>query len=135
MRSAVKRGVELLSRLESSTSGSQGEAIESSSKNAPEYIENIDKIPKDVAQIKSVISKLMQNVIIIAIWQLVANTMQGPSEEFDQKWIEAAKDYIKWAKGKVELREEYLKGLLSDIEALAAENFQVEFLNSDTNKN
>jgi archaellum component FlaC len=135
MRSAVRRGVELLSRLESSTSRSRGQAIESSSKSAPEHIEDIDKIPKNVAQLKSVISELTQNVIMIAIWQLVANTIQGLPEGFDQKWIEAAKKYIQQAKGKVEVREEYLKGLLSGIEALAAENFQEEFLNSEIDKN
>ena len=67
MRSAVRKGIELLSGLESSTARSQGQTIESSSKSAPGHIEDIDKIPKNVAQLKSIISKLMQNVIIIAI--------------------------------------------------------------------
>ena len=64
MHSAVRRGVELLSGLESSTAQSQGQAIESSSKSAPGHIEDIDKIPKNVTQLKSIISKLMENVII-----------------------------------------------------------------------
>jgi hypothetical protein len=75
MRSAVRRGVELLSGLESSTAQSQGQAIEGSSKSAPGHIEDINKIPKNVAQLKSAIGKLMQNVIMIAIWQLVANAI------------------------------------------------------------
>jgi hypothetical protein len=67
MHSAVRRGVELLSGLESSTAQIQGQVIESSSKSASGHIEDIDKIPKNAAQLKSVISKLMENVIMTTI--------------------------------------------------------------------
>ena len=134
MHSAVRRGVELLSGLESSTVQIQGQAIESSSKSASGHIEDIDKIPKNAAQLKSVINKLMENVIMIAIWQLIANTMQGLTEEFHQEWIRTAKGCVQWAQERVWAREEYLKGVLSEIEALAAKDFQEEFLNSETDK-
>ena len=135
MHSAVRRGVELLSGLESSTVQIQGQAIESSSKSASGHIEDIDKIPENAAQLKSVISKLMENVIMITIWQLIANAMQDLPEGSHQEWIRKAKKSIQWAQERVSAREEYLKGILSEIEELAAKNFQEEFLNSDTDKN
>ena len=71
---------------------------------------------------------------MIAIWQLVANAMQDLPEGVDQEWIRKAKKSIQWAQERVSEKEEYLKGILSEIEALAANNFQEEFLSSETDK-
>ena len=60
--------------------------------------------------------------------------MQDVPEGFDLEWIRMAKKCIQCAKVRVSAREEYLEALLSEIEALAAEKFQVEFLKSETDE-
>jgi hypothetical protein len=67
MRSAFKRGVELLSGPKSDSVGSQGKAVQNPSESASEHMEGIGGVPKNVAQIKPVIDKLMRKVIMIAI--------------------------------------------------------------------
>jgi hypothetical protein len=60
--------------------------------------------------------------------------MQDLPEGSHQEWIRTAKKCIQWAQERVSAREEYLKGILSEIEELTAKNFQEEFLNSETEK-
>ncbi len=67
MRSAIWRGVELLSNSEPDSVQSWGQTVESPSKSASEHMENIGGVPKNVTQLKPVISKLMHKVVTIAI--------------------------------------------------------------------
>jgi hypothetical protein len=69
MRSAVWRGVELLS-ASASTSGSsqgQGQTIENFGKSASKNVEAIGGVPKNVTQLQPIIDELMRKVIVIAI--------------------------------------------------------------------
>jgi hypothetical protein len=65
MRSAFRKGVDLLSEPESDSVQSQGKNIkrESTSKR----MEGISRVPKNVTQLKPVINKLMRKVVLIAI--------------------------------------------------------------------
>ncbi len=67
MCSAVWRGVELLSDSEPDSIQSWGQTVESPSKSASEHTEDIGGVPKNVTQLKPVISKLMRKVVTIAI--------------------------------------------------------------------
>jgi hypothetical protein len=62
MRSAFRRGVELLSEPELDSVQSQGQR----SKAAPKNMKGINGVPKNATQLKPVIDKLMQRVIAIA---------------------------------------------------------------------
>ena len=62
MRSAFRRGVELLSEPELDSAQSQVQR----SKSAPKDMKGINGVPKNVTQLKPVIDKLMQRVIAIA---------------------------------------------------------------------
>ena len=63
MRSAFRRGVELLSELELDPVKSQGQ----SSKSVTENMEGINGVPKNVTQLKPVVNRLLHKVISIAI--------------------------------------------------------------------
>jgi hypothetical protein len=63
MRSAFRRGLEILSDAESGSVQSQGKP----GKSVPKHIDGICGVPKNVAQLKPVFDKLMQKVIAIAI--------------------------------------------------------------------
>jgi hypothetical protein len=69
MRSAFKRGIDLLSEPESHSVQSQGNSAggESSTLPAPECREGAIRVPKNVNQLKPLIDKLMCKVIVIAI--------------------------------------------------------------------
>ena len=67
MRSAFKRGVELLSESESDTVQSQGKTVEVPGKSAAEHTEGIGRAPKNLTQLKPVINELMRKVNMIAI--------------------------------------------------------------------
>jgi hypothetical protein len=67
MRSAFRRGVELLSEPESDAAQSQGKAIENPGKSAFEHMEGIGAVPKNTIELKFVIDKLMSKVIVMAI--------------------------------------------------------------------
>jgi hypothetical protein len=67
MRSAFRRGAELLSEPESGSVQSQGQTVETSGKSAAEHIEGIGGVPKNAAQLKPVINELMRKVIMIAL--------------------------------------------------------------------
>lgn len=75
MRSAFKRGVELLSEPEPDPVHSQGRTVESHSKSASGNIEGSGGVPKNVTQLKPVFNKLMQKVILPAICPVSANVM------------------------------------------------------------
>jgi hypothetical protein len=62
MRSAFRRGLELLSEPESDPV--QGQSSGSIRESSPEDLEGIG-VPKNVTQLEPVISKLMRKVIII----------------------------------------------------------------------
>jgi hypothetical protein len=64
MRSAFRRGVELLSEPESHSVQSQGQSAGRLRKSASEGLEGIG-VPKNVAQLKPVINEIMSKVIII----------------------------------------------------------------------
>jgi hypothetical protein len=64
MRSAFKKGVELLSEPESDSVRSQGQSSGNRRECASEDLEGIG-IPKNVTQLKPNINKLMDKVIII----------------------------------------------------------------------
>jgi hypothetical protein len=67
MRSAFRRGVDLLSETETDSIRSQGQTIEIHSKSTLEHMEGIGGVPENVTQLKPVINKLMSKVITIAI--------------------------------------------------------------------
>jgi hypothetical protein len=67
MRSAFKRGIELLSEPESDSAQSQGKTMESASKYASECLEGVGGVPKNVTQLKPAIDKLMSKAIMITI--------------------------------------------------------------------
>ena len=73
MRSAFLRGVDLLSASETDSAQSQGQIIENPGKSASEHMEAINGVPKNVAQLKPVIDKLMCKVILIVICLVSAN--------------------------------------------------------------
>ena len=68
IHSALRRGVQLLSEAESGPLKNQGQR-----KSAPELMEGISRVPKNAAQLKPVIEKLMCKVIGITIWQVSTN--------------------------------------------------------------
>ena len=74
MRSALRRGIELLSAPETDSVQSQGQTIQNSGKSASEHMKVIDGIPKNVTQLKPDIDKLMCKVILIVICLVSANT-------------------------------------------------------------
>jgi hypothetical protein len=65
MRSAFRRGVDLLSETESDSVQSQGQTVESPSKSTSEHMEGVCGVPKNVTQLKPFINKLMSKVIMI----------------------------------------------------------------------
>jgi hypothetical protein len=65
MRSAFKKGVELLSEPESDSVRSQGQSLGNLRECASEDLEGIG-VPKNATQLKPVINKLMDKVIMIA---------------------------------------------------------------------
>jgi hypothetical protein len=65
MRSAFKRGIELLSEPESNSVQSRGKPVEGSSKSASENMEGIVGVPKNVTQLKPVFNELMRKVMIM----------------------------------------------------------------------
>jgi dihydrodipicolinate synthase/N-acetylneuraminate lyase len=67
MRSAFRRGVELLNEPESDSVKIRGQTAEASSKSTSEHMEGISRVPKNVTQLKPAIDKLMSKVITIAI--------------------------------------------------------------------
>ncbi len=69
MRSAFKRGVELLSKPESDSIQCQGQAAEGPSRSlsSSEHIEGINGVPKNATQLKPIIDELMHKVIMITI--------------------------------------------------------------------
>ena len=69
MRSAFWRGVELLHESKSSSDQSQEQlsAVETPSESTSEHTEGICGVPKNVAQLKPVIDKLICKVIMTAI--------------------------------------------------------------------
>jgi hypothetical protein len=117
MRSAFRRGVELLSEPESDSVQSEGK---SAGKSASEQMEGIDRVPKNVAQLKPIIDKLMCKVIVIAVWPVSANATQDLPKGADQQWLLKAKEYAQWVEKKVSKEEEYVKDLLTELEAVIA---------------
>lgn len=67
MRSAFRKGVELLNEPELDSVQRRGKNVESPSRSASEHTEDIIGVPKNVAQLKPVINELMRKVIAIAI--------------------------------------------------------------------
>ncbi len=67
MHSTFRRGVDLLSETESDSVQSQGQTVKSPSKSTSEQtsMEGVSKVPKNVAQLKPVINKLIIKVIMI----------------------------------------------------------------------
>ena len=65
MRSALWRGIALLSVSETDSVQSQGQAVESLGKSAFEHMKAIGGIPKNVNQLTPDIDKLMRKVILI----------------------------------------------------------------------
>ena len=65
MRSAFKRGIELLSEPESNSVQSQGKPVEGSSKSASENMEGIVGVPKNVTQLKPVFNELIRKMMIM----------------------------------------------------------------------
>ena len=61
MRSAFKRGIELLSEPESNSVQSRGKPIEGSSKSASENMEGIVGVPKNVTQLHQEKIHLLEN--------------------------------------------------------------------------
>jgi len=75
MRSAFKRGVELLSEPESDSVQGQGRTVENPSESEFEHMEGISGVPKNVTQLKPIIDKLMCKVIMITILPVLVNVM------------------------------------------------------------
>ena len=67
MRSAIRRGLELLNEPESDSVQSRGQTVEAHSKSTFEHMEGIGRVPKNAAQLKPVIDKLISKVIMIVI--------------------------------------------------------------------
>ena len=91
MRSAFRRGVEILNDRASDSVQNQGNPTGNPGKPAPENLEGISVVPKNVTQLKPVIDKLMQKVISIAIRPVSANATQDLTKEVDEEWLETAK--------------------------------------------
>jgi hypothetical protein len=77
MRSAFRRGVEILSEPESESVRRQGGIAENSSKSASECT---GWVPKNVTQLKPVIDELIRKVIMIAIRVVSPNRNVGSSK-------------------------------------------------------
>jgi len=71
MRSALRRGIELLS---ADSVQSQGQTVQNSGNSTSEHMKATDGIPKNVIQLKPDIDKLMCKVIPIVICLVSANT-------------------------------------------------------------
>ena len=69
MRSALRKGVELLSKPESDSVvvKIQGKTVGNPSKSASEHVEGVGWVPKNVTQLKPVIDELVRKVIMIEI--------------------------------------------------------------------
>jgi len=67
MCSAFWKGIEVLSVPESGTVQSQEQMVENPGKSASEHMEGMSGVPKNVAQLKPIIEKLIRKVIMIAI--------------------------------------------------------------------
>ena len=67
MRSAFRRGVELLSKPESDSAQSQEQTVENPRDSASESMEGRGGVPKNVTRLKPVLGKLLRKVIMIAI--------------------------------------------------------------------
>ena len=67
MRSAIRRGLEILNEPELGSVQSQGKTAESAYASASEHMEGIGWIPENVTQLKPVIDKLMHKVNMVAI--------------------------------------------------------------------
>ena len=74
MRSALQKGIELLSAPETDSGRSQVQTVQNSGKSASEHMKAIGWIPKNVVQLKPDINKLMCKVIPIVICLVSANT-------------------------------------------------------------
>jgi len=75
IRSAFRKGVEILSGPESDPSQSRGTTGESRDNSPSKNVEDIGRIPNDSIQLKPVIDKLMQKVIAIAFRSISANAV------------------------------------------------------------
>jgi len=75
MRSAFRKGVELLSEPESDPIQSHGTTGEHPGESPSQHMEGIGRIPKDAVQLKPVIDQLMRKVISIAFRSVLANAM------------------------------------------------------------
>jgi hypothetical protein len=133
MRSAFKKGVELLSEPESDSVRSQGQSSGNLRECASEDWEGIG-VPKNATQLKPVIDKLMDKAIIIAFWPIPANAMQDLPRGADREWIKSAKDSIENLRQEVSDEKECLEGLLDEIERGAADRFQ-EIFNRNREEN
>jgi hypothetical protein len=80
MHSAFRRGVELLSEPESDSVRRLGKIAENPSESTSKCMESTGWVPKNVMELKPVIEKLIQKVIIIAIEPGSANHNPGSSK-------------------------------------------------------
>jgi hypothetical protein len=67
MRSAFRRGVELLSEPESDPVRGQEQTVESPRRSVSEHLEGVSGVPKNVTELKPIIDKLIDKVIMIHI--------------------------------------------------------------------
>ena len=74
MHSAFKKGIKLLSEPESDSVWSQGQSLANLRERAFEDWKGTE-VPKNATQLKPIIDKLINKVIIIAFWLIPANTM------------------------------------------------------------
>ena len=74
MRSALRKGIELLSAPETDSVRSQVRTVQNSGKSASENMKAIGGVPKNVAQLKPDINKLMCKVTLIVICLVSADT-------------------------------------------------------------